>query len=1103
MKRTLSAIAKAILLAALVAAPGGIACADTILVGPIDTDTVLTAADSPYLVTSDLDILGAKLTLEAGVTLRLADGVGISVQGSLDAQGTAASPVVITSDDDAPGSTPAAGDWSELVFTAATVSVETILRHTEIRYGETVRVEGSSPTIENTTLRTMSGPAIQVDLAAFPEGVGNSAVDCGLNGILVPSGVMTADGRWGLVGIPYVVQGRVEVGVAPTVTGLDPIVATLDSTTPVLVFGTRLIGTTGVTFDGTGVTAQVSVLNTNTILSLLVDVAVDAPLGARTFVVDAAAGLTTDPALTLEVIPGTPVLEQLSPAFVLTGSADTPISLSGSRFYDGSTVRIDSSDVPTTLVGPTELQTTLGAASLAADTTLSLSVANEDFLTPGQFLTSSALQLVVAGPPSVGGISPDTGVQGTSVFADLQGDHLWGIDSFTFSGTGLTPVLLAGGTPTSRPLRIDVDPAAPTGPQSFDLTAPLGSASSGSVVFTVIVPVPSIDSLSPQVVAQNAGSVAVTIDGSGFTPLSIVEFRGESRPVTYVGPTRLVLALTGADTSIAGSFAVQVINEDGSNPALTQESNSEFFSVSSNLVLSAFVALRGTNSAPDNRVAAISTESREITDFIEVGSFPTGVAVSPDEERVYVANLRSNSVSVIDPETNLVVDTMATSSPWDIAITQDSSTAYISNRFGGSVTELDLQTQTPTTLFGAGILSPTGVAITTDPINGSERVYVANAYSYGYGGVGAIDTATGTVSGIDTTIYYGWDVAAARVGTRVFVGSGYFGYSNSTIDVIDSDPDSPTFNTTTHTLDVSDAGTPSEPRGLEVGSTVNGERLFAALATSNQIVEIDTGTLAEVNRASTGAGTEPWRVTLTPDGSELWVSMRGMNQIQVLDAATLALLDTIDLPSRPHSLAFVPAIVPEPEPVDLTLWSPELYSGTGNWTLSGDGFQVTEPTNGEPNVFCSTTNAFVSELIGELRVNGSSDDDFVGFALGFSPGDTSNPGADYVLVDWKRGNQSSGARGIAVSRVLGVPTPNEFWTHTGHVTELARAINLGDTGWAFNRWYRFTFEFDAGSLKIFVDGTLEIDITGTFNDGRFCFYTYSQPNASFRAFVVP
>ena len=74
------------------------------------------------------------------------------------------------------------------------------------------------------------------------------------------------------------------------------------------------------------------------------------------------------------------------------------------------------------------------------------------------------------------------------------------------------------------------------------------------------------------------------------------------------------------------------------------------------------------------------------------------------------------------------------------------------------------------------------------------------------------------------------------------------------------------------------------------------------------------------------------------------------------------------------------------------------------------------------------------------------------------------------------------------------------------MNELARATNLGSTGWVDLVAYDFTIEFTTTSLKIFVDSVLEIDILaanvgdGTaFDSGNFAFYNYSQPNVRYNA----
>ena len=160
---------------------------------------------------------------------------------------------------------------------------------------------------------------------------------------------------------------------------------------------------------------------------------------------------------------------------------------------------------------------------------------------------------------------------------------------------------------------------------------------------------------------------------------------------------------------------------------------------------------------------------------------------------------------------------------------------------------------------------------------------------------------------------------------------------------------------------------------------------------------------------------------------------------------------------------------------------------------------------------------------GSITVSGG-DDDFIGFALGYQPGNTSNPGADYLLVDWKRGTQgfdfgtpsctpgTTAPAGLAVSRVSGIPTADEFWGHTtfdavcsylnNGLEELQRGFNLGATGWNVNQSYKFTFEFNATSLRVFVDDVLELDVAGSFNDGRMAFYNFSQAAVTYNAFTL-
>lgn len=217
------------------------------------------------------------------------------------------------------------------------------------------------------------------------------------------------------------------------------------------------------------------------------------------------------------------------------------------------------------------------------------------------------------------------------------------------------------------------------------------------------------------------------------------------------------------------------------------------------------------------------------------------------------------------------------------------------------------------------------------------------------------------------------------------------------------------------------------------------------------------------------------------------------------------------------------------DPVDLNEWTAETYpSGKpyldGIWTVSPSGYSVLESVNGYPTFFYSDFLAVNTRLKGKIKVETYGDDDYIGFAFGYQPGDPANPNADYLLVDWKQHYQSYNfplpsctpghftSTGLAVSSVFGMPTADEFWGHVNDdypcsdlnsgLQELQRGITRSYTGWGHWVEYNFEFEFTPTYLKVYVNGTLEIDIEGSFSDGRIAFYDFSQEKVRYSGFTV-
>ena len=112
-----------------------------------------------------------EVTIAPGVTLTVKRGViflpsKITVKGTLDSEGTASEPVVLTGTKEEKG-----GEWTVIKFEPG--SGESVLDHTEIAYGGSgtngmIEAKASHPTITNSTLRKSSGYAIKVTESGTP-----------------------------------------------------------------------------------------------------------------------------------------------------------------------------------------------------------------------------------------------------------------------------------------------------------------------------------------------------------------------------------------------------------------------------------------------------------------------------------------------------------------------------------------------------------------------------------------------------------------------------------------------------------------------------------------------------------------------------------------------------------------------------------------------------------------------------------------------------------------------------------------------------------------------------------------------------------------------
>ncbi|MCX7565268.1 VPLPA-CTERM sorting domain-containing protein [Sulfitobacter sp. F26169L] len=194
--------------------------------------------------------------------------------------------------------------------------------------------------------------------------------------------------------------------------------------------------------------------------------------------------------------------------------------------------------------------------------------------------------------------------------------------------------------------------------------------------------------------------------------------------------------------------------------------------------------------------------------------------------------------------------------------------------------------------------------------------------------------------------------------------------------------------------------------------------------------------------------------------------------------------------------------------VDLSGWTSEEGNGSpaASWGVQGvSNDSVFQSVNSRPSVFFNPgSNDQGLALAGDITVETTADDDYIGFVLGYNNGEFSSANADFWLIDWKQGNQPFGGQdglaGLSLSHVtgnVGAASEVDFWGHSGVVNEVKRAGTLGSTGWGNNVTNSFELIFTSTLIEVKVNGTTELSYGGAFTDGSFGFYNYSQSSVRY------
>jgi YVTN family beta-propeller protein len=254
---------------------------------------------------------------------------------------------------------------------------------------------------------------------------------------------------------------------------------------------------------------------------------------------------------------------------------------------------------------------------------------------------------------------------------------------------------------------------------------------------------------------------------------------------------------------------------------------------------------------------------------IDVNTFPVGIAVNPNTKKVYVANEYSNTVSVIDTETDKVQNRINVDVfPYGIDTNPLNNRVYVTNKGSNTVSVIDGSINSKLADITVG-KSPVGIVVNPS----ANWIYVTNLED------GTLSIIDGISNEVIKTLSVGkipYGIAVNPLSNKVYVTD----IDSNTVSVIDGET-----NNITAKISVG-----KRPTGLAIDITEVNNRLYVANHDSDSISVIDTITNNVIDNITSG-GDSPVGIAINPITKKLYVSNIASNTVSVIDTKSINIDD--------------------------------------------------------------------------------------------------------------------------------------------------------------------------------------------------------------------
>ncbi|MDA0152150.1 Ig-like domain-containing protein [Vibrio sp. Makdt] len=182
--------------------------------------------------------------------------------------------------------------------------------------------------------------------------------------------------------------------------------------------------------------------------------------------------------------------------------------------------------------------------------------------------------------------------------------------------------------------------------------------------------------------------------------------------------------------------------------------------------------------------------------------------------------------------------------------------------------------------------------------------------------------------------------------------------------------------------------------------------------------------------------------------------------------------------------------------VDLGTWKQEGSPANGTWSLSADRHSVFQSINGHPTAYVSDQSYDYRVFRGDIKVETSSDDDYIGFVVSYSD-------SEFIIFDWKKADQGTAKKGYSLIHSRGSLDQLKTlgWDiHEGNTSLTTLLARDRSKGWTHNQYYNFQVQLKPGRVIASVDDKVIFDVeTEAVKPGRFGFINWSQSHVRYHS----